>query len=81
MTTDQKIEHLAGQVNCLMAFIAAAIASHNELGLLASEFLRLSESQRSTSLVITVSEQFLEGQHQCRTDIANLMREAIAKGA
>jgi hypothetical protein len=79
MNTVQKLDHLAGQVNALSAFVSAVIHSHQNISALVNEYNRTSELQTSSSLPLAVSEEFLQGQNQTRTDISALLAAALAK--
>lgn len=81
MNDSEKLHHLAGEVNALMAFIAAVISTHPNIHALSEEFHRLSETQEAVSLPISVSEHFLEGQAERRENINNLIRVALARAS
>jgi hypothetical protein len=73
MQQTNKLEHLGGQVNTLLAFVAASIQAHPDPQKLRAAYLRGAELQESVSLNAAVPEDFLKGQRETNTAIEKLL--------
>jgi hypothetical protein len=73
MQQTNKLEHLGGQVNTLLAFVAASIQAHPDPQKLRAAYLRSAELQESVSLNAAVPEDFLKGQRETNTAIEKLL--------
>jgi hypothetical protein len=67
-----KLEHVGGQVNTLLAFVAASIQAHPDHQKLRAAYLRSAELQESISLNAAVPEDFLKGQRETHAAIEQL---------
>ena len=72
MQQTNKLEHLGGQVNTLLAFVAASIQTHPDPRKLRAAYLRSAELQESISLNAAVPEDFLRGQRETHAAIENI---------
>ena len=73
MQQTNKLDHLGGQVNTLMAFVAASIQAHPDVKKLRAAYLRSAELQESMALNAAVPEDFLKGQRETHTAIDKLL--------
>jgi hypothetical protein len=74
MQQTNKLDHLGGQVNSLMAFVAASIQAHPDPRRLLAAYLRSAELQESIALNAAVPEDFLKGQRETHVAIEKLLR-------
>ena len=73
MQKTDKLDHLGGQVNSLMSFVAASIQAHPDPQKLRAAFLRSAELQESIALNAAVPEDFLKGQRETNAAIEKLL--------
>lgn len=71
MQDNERIEHLAGEVNALRAFCFAVINTHPDLGMLGNEFHRLSEMAIGISGGTSVSDAYMKGVQQTSEELTN----------
>jgi hypothetical protein len=74
MQQTNKLDHLGGQVNTLLSFVAASIQSHAEPQKLRAAYLRSAELQESIALNAAVPEDFLKGQRETSAAIEKLLK-------
>jgi hypothetical protein len=74
MPQTNKLEHLGGQVNALLAFVAALVQSHPEPEKLRAAFLRSAELQETIALNAAVSEDYLKGQRDTAGGIEQVFK-------
>ena len=74
MQKTDKLDHLGGQVNSLMSFVAASIQAHPDPQKLRAAFLRSAELQESIALNAAVPEDFLKGQRETNAAIEKLLK-------
>jgi len=70
--------YLGGQVNALLAFVAALVQSHPDRPGLLAAFRRTAQLQESQTLNAAVSDDYLRGQQETLAGIEKLF-EALAK--
>ena len=74
MQPTNKLDHLGGQVNSLMSFVAASIQAHPDPRKLRAAFMRSAELQESIALNAAVPEDFLKGQRETNAAIEKLLQ-------
>ena len=73
-----RLLYLGGQVNALLAFVAASVQSHPDRAALQAAFRHSAQLQESQTLNAAVSEDYLRGQQETLAGIEKLF-EALAK--
>jgi hypothetical protein len=79
MTDSEKIDFNGGQIDALLAFTSAVIKTHDNPGALEAEFNASKELQAATTLASTVSDAFVQGQHQISVRLKALFFSAALK--
>ena len=73
-----RLLYLGGQMNALLAFVAASAQSHPDRPGLEAAFRRSAQLQESQALNAAVSEDYLRGQQETLAGIAKLF-EVLAE--
>jgi len=76
-----KLAYLGGQVNALLAFIAASIASHPEPEKFRAAYLRSAEMQETLSMNAAVPEDYLTGERETKAAIEQVFNAVLQKRA
>ena len=79
MQQTNKLEYLGGQVNTLLAFVAASIQAHPDPQKLRAAYLRSAELQESITLNAAVPEDYLRGQRDTSAGIEKIFKLVTEK--
>ena len=74
MQDTEKLEYLGGQVNTLLAFVAASIQAHPDPQKLRAAYLRSADLQESITLNAAVPENYLRGQRDTSAGIEKVFK-------
>ena len=74
MQQTNKLEYLGGQVNTLLAFVAASIQAHPDPQKLRAAYMRSAELQESITLNAAVPEDYLRGQRDTSAGIEKIFK-------
>lgn len=74
-TPEERIDHLAGQLEATFAFFRAIIGSHPDLPTLAQIYLPSIEHMDAKALASEMSEKFVDGHAYSRGRIERLLLE------
>jgi len=73
-----KLEHLGGQVNALLAFAAASIQSHPDPEKFRAAYRRSAELQETITMNAAVPEDFLKGERDTKAGIEKIFELVLA---
>jgi len=79
MQQTNKLEYLGGQVNTLLAFVAASIQAHPDPQKLHAAYRRSAELQESITLNAAVPEDYLRGQRDTSAGIEKIFKLVTEK--